>query len=228
MTATMKIVLWVGIIVALAAFLVFGGDKVMYFKHIIAPAYFASSAGDNSLLAENTALRAELEKLLYIKDAVTHFKPEFLGAAVYSQYPFSSKNEIAVGVGSANGVRIGMPVIAGDILFGVIRNIYPNYSVAVTVFDNSFEIPVKIGDSGVDGLFMGGAVPKVTLIPHEAKIATGDAVYSASADTPYGLPLGSISGINEDKGGAWKAADLMVPYNISNLRAVSVITNYKQ
>ena len=139
MTATMKIVLWVGIIVALAAFLVFGGDKVMYFKHIIAPAYFASSAGDNSLLAENTALRAELEKLLYIKDAVTHFKPEFLGAAVYSQYPFSSKNEIAVGVGSANGVRIGMPVIAGDILFGVIRNIYPNYSVAVTVFDNSFE-----------------------------------------------------------------------------------------
>ncbi len=114
-------------------------------------------------------------------------------------------------------------VLEKDILVGQVTEVFENSSVIQTIFDPSWQSPVRIGDEETNGLFQGGNEPKVVLIEKDKPIKTGDIVYSVSQEFPYGLKIGEVIEIRQTAAGVFKEATLKMPFNVNELREVNII-----
>jgi len=183
------------------------------------------SFDENSRLKiENENLKAQIEKsqILNLKSQISG--NSYLTAKVFSTYPFNIKNQITVNAGENQEVKKMMTAAVGEnILLGQVINVFQNYSVIRTIFDPNFQLPVRIGSQQVDALFQGGNEPRVSLIEKSKAIKTGDIVYSASQEFPYGLKLGEILEIRETSAGVFKEATLKIPFNINELREANIL-----
>jgi len=176
------------------------------------------------LKQENENLRAQIQKFQIPISNYQLQQKNYLIAKVFSTYPFNIKNKITINVGEKQGVKKMMTAIVGEnLLLGQVVEIFENSSVIQTIFDPSWQLPVRIGKEEINGLFQGGNEPKVVLIEKEKAIQIGDIVYSASQEFPYGLKIGEISEIKETVAGAFKEAVLKIPFNVNELREVNVI-----
>lgn len=207
------------------AVLFFWGDFLLPIRRTLLPDIFSVPSEEN-LRAENMALGIELEKLLSLKESVSHFTPDALKVEIYSRYPFNNKDELIMAAGSVAGIKAGMAVLYNGLFIGRVKEIRERVSLVKTIFDPSFELSVKIGDGKNNGLFKGGSNPKITLIGKEADIKSGSGVFSANIDLPHGLPLGEVADIYDETGGVWRTASLKIPYDLQTISAVSVITNF--
>ncbi len=171
------------------------------------------------LKQQNEDLRAQINEL-----RTTNYKLQtdnYLTAKIFSTYPFNIKNQLTINAGEKQGVKKGTTATIGEnILVGQIIEVFENYSVARTIFDPKWQLPVRIGEEEVNGLLQGGNEPKITLI--EKPVKAGDIIYSAVADFPYGLKIGEISEIKETSSGIFKEAEVKVSYNINELREVNM------
>ena len=140
---------------------------------------------------------------------------------VYSVYPFNLKNEISVDVGSASGVKLGGAATNKDgVLIGKVIFVSESSAVVRTVFDASFELPVYIGKTSVQGLLRGGPNPKVNLIPKSSIVDAGEVVFSSSKDFPYGLVLGELGPIEVSGDSVFYEGELKLSYNLSDIRII--------
>jgi rod shape-determining protein MreC len=149
---------------------------------------------------------------------------QYAYARVFSLYPFNIKNRIYINLGKSGGVSTGQPVMFSKaVLLGQVSAVYADSSEAITVFDPTYSLPVKIGKNGIDGLFSGGVAPEVGLIDKTKQISAGDQIYSASKDLPYGLLIGVVKSVGEDSAGAFLKAQISLPYALSDVIDVYVI-----
>lgn len=177
-----------------------------------------------SLRQENQNLKAQIQRGQIIDDKNQSQNNKYLSAKIFSTYPFNTKNILIINAGSGQGIKDSMSVIVGEnILIGQIIEVYENYSRVRTIFDPLWQIPVRIGEKEIDGLLQGGPSPKVALIEKNKSIQAEDFVYSASENFPYGLKIGEVGEIKESaSGGVFKEAILKMPFNINELKEVSV------
>jgi len=175
------------------------------------------------LKQENESLKAQIQQLTTNNQPLTT-NNNYLVAKVFSTYPFNIKNQITINVGEKQGVKKMMAVtVEGNLLLGYISKVFDDYSIVQTIFDPSWQLPVRIGKEEIDGLFQGGSEPKLVLIAKEKAIQVGDIAYSASQEFPYGLKIGEILEIRENAAGVFKEAVLKIPFNVNELREVRVI-----
>ena len=177
---------------------------------------------ENLLLKrENENLRGELQLAAAgIKEAK---KNDYLTAKVFSTYPFNFKNKITVNVGEKNGVKKSAVVAFGENIFiGQITDVGRDFSVARTVFDPNWQLPVRIGEEEINGLLQGGNEPRIVLVDNDEFLKAGLVVYSAGEGIPYGLKIGEIKEIGKDATGVFKEAFLKIPFNVGDLREVNV------
>jgi len=176
------------------------------------------------LKQENESLKAQIQQLEIRNWKLEIPRDNYLVAKVFSTYPFNIKNQITINAGGKQGIKKMMAVtVEGNLLLGYISEVFDEYSIVQTIFDPSWQLPVRIGKEEVDGLFQGGSEPKLVLIAKEKAIQVGDIAYSASQEFPYGLKIGEILEIKENAAGVFKEAVLKIPFNINELREVMVI-----
>ncbi len=181
----------------------------------------ALSGSNSGLLDELDQLRQENVSLKTMVLEKNIMKPGTV--AVYSTYPFNSKKDIAIASGSLDGAREGSVVTWGDkVLIGKITSVSADSSVVSTIFDSSWEMAVRIGSSQINALFKGGTTPKVTLIPRDKEVRTGDLVLTANKDLPYGLEVGKIKDLSDTPGTPFREATLETEVQLSDLRYVTI------
>lgn len=186
-----------------------------------APSYNASE-----LLAENQALKAEVAALAEVKRIwETADAAGALPAAVLSRYPLNFKDRILVNVGQSSGVSAGQAAVLPErILIGKVEKVFPGSASVQTVFDPGFQAAVRIGVAGVEALFEGGGEPKLALIPKDAEVRSGDIVYTADPNLPYGLPVGEVREIRFSEEELFREATLKFAYDLNGLRAVLLLS----
>lgn len=143
-----------------------------------------------------------------------------IDAKVFSVYPFSGRSEMVVSVGSDDGVEVGSAVIGEGFLVGRIKEVKRDMSVVTTIFDSDFKLPVRIGESQVDALYVGGLNPRLDLIDKCAGIAGGSIAISASSEMPYGLGVARTMKVSE---GVMQEADALPLFEVKDLRNVFVV-----
>ena len=183
------------------------------------------SFDENSRLKqENQDLIAQIQRLQVAGGELQNKNNNFISAKVFSTYPFNIKNKITIDAGEKQGVKKNMVVVLGEnILVGQILEVFENYSVVQTIFDPNWQLPARIGQEEINGLFQGGGEPKVTLIEKNKPFQVNDAVYSASQEFPYGLKIGEVVEIKESSAGVFKEAILKMLFNVNELREVNII-----
>lgn len=186
---------------------------------------FGGTGSDLAALErENERLRAEILKLKSDPARLEAGPYAAVAAKVFSAYPFNNHSLLAVNAGSRQGVRVFSPVVVGEqFLFGQVIEVSERQSIVRTVFDPDWKLPVRVGEKGRDALFSGGRVPRLELIPKEQEVAAGDVVFSAGRDIPYGLMLGTVSGLKESSDSAFKEAEVELPFSLPAVREVNIL-----
>lgn len=182
------------------------------------------SAEFEKLLRENEVLKAKILLLSKSSYRETIGGHEYLSAKIYSTYPFNNRGLITLNAGRLDGLKELLPVTVGETIFlGQLTQVSDTSSVARTIFDAGWELPVKAGTGGVDALLLGGREPRLTLIVKEKELVSGADVYTAGKDFPYGLKIGTIKEIFDNPGSTFREATLDIPYAVGELTQVSVL-----
>lgn len=204
--------------------LLFGGSWTLSLKAWLSGS--REETGERSQQgSEIVFLKTELEKLKNFADEIPQRADQGeTSAFIYSTYPFSNKHLLTVSAGARQGVREGAVALTGSrILLGRVVRVFSETSLIETIFDPSFELPVRIGEHAENALLKGGAVPRLDLIEKKARINVGDSVYSAGSAFPYGVPVGMIEEMKSRDFDAFKSATLALPYNLNELRALLLV-----
>ncbi|OGZ52820.1 MAG: hypothetical protein A3B25_01030 [Candidatus Ryanbacteria bacterium RIFCSPLOWO2_01_FULL_48_26] len=177
---------------------------------------------ESTLTAENERLKAELAELQNIKSQLP-LKPEKgLEAIVYSRYPLNFKSELLVNAGAREKISKGRAVIFGGMLIGKVSEVFEETSLVQTVFDERFQLAVRIGKDGAQALLQGGSFPTLSLISPTETIQPGDIVYSTGVDFPYGLPVAEIKDVRVSDDKLFQISTLDIPYDIGRISAVFI------
>jgi rod shape-determining protein MreC len=217
---------FLGILAVFTAILVFIRPNYGWqLRRFLAPNFYGAQSSALDLALENERLKTELAKLKNIQSQLPTKPPEYIRAVVYSRYPMNFKNELTLSVGKNGGVSEGAAVVFDGVLIGRITKVFDDTSLVETVFDGRFGAAVRIGSAGVDALLRGGSFPGVVLIPAKSDIKTGDIVYSASPDFPYGLPIAEIGEVKASSDRLFKEASLNFVYDINAVENVLVAKN---
>ncbi|HUX35497.1 MAG TPA: rod shape-determining protein MreC [Candidatus Paceibacterota bacterium] len=184
-----------------------------------------------NLALENESLKTEIAKLQIMRSTSSSGTSGMLQVFVYSNYPFNLKSQLLVSGGAGDGVKTGQPVFVSSpssipVLIGKVTEVFAKDSLVETIFDSNFQLSVKVGSAGVSSLLKGGNSPRLTLMPKDAKVNEGDAVYSSEQDYPFGMPLGLAKNISLSSGQFFEEADLETAYNPNDLQSVFIDTNY--
>lgn len=173
---------------------------------------------------ERQDLLARIERMQIAYDEVRKSeKDTVVRGKIFSKYPFNNKHRITLSVGSEEGVVPAAIVTVGEnILVGYIKEVTDRTSSAETIFDPSFQLPVRIGISEVDGMIQGGIEPKITMVEKTKRIQKGDVVVVTAEELPYGLKIGEINEVKDNPGSVFYEASMRLPYNINELREVNV------
>jgi len=185
-----------------------------------------------SLKKENQELKAQIFKIQQAEKYQQALSStniwlrqyQYKVAKLISVYPFNTKNTVLMSLGIDDGAKKEMPVVVSDnILFGQVEEVFNQYSVVKTIFDSSFQIPVRIGETEIDGFLTGGDKIKISLIEKSKDVKVGDVVYSSSSNFPYGLKIGEIKEINDSTNNNFKEAIISPSFNFNDLRNVYLI-----
>jgi len=187
-------------------------------------------ANEEKLELENDSLKAEL----YICENLQSEKTEdggwnYISAKVFSTYPFNNQNFLGITAGSDAGIQKGDAVSsAPGVLLGQISDVKENTALVRTIFDKDFTAAVKIGDGKISALLKGGLPPTLEMIEKNSIVKSGDVVYNADPNFPYGFKIGEAqisSGANQ--AGPFKNAVLKINYNPAVLDEILVVSNFK-
>lgn len=222
MKDTLLLIILITLLVVLILFKPYYGWEVRKF---LAPNFYGVQSNAPDLALENESLKAELTKLQNIESQLPTKPAGYIRAVVYSRYPMNFKNELTLNVGKNDGISEGAAVVFGGVLIGRIAKVFDDTSLAETVFDSRFGTAVRIGSAGIDALLRGGALPDVALMPAKSDVKSGDIVYSASPDFPYGLPIAEIGEAKVSSDRLFKEASLNFVYDINAVENVLVTKN---
>ena len=229
---------FLSLVIILLLVLIFAPSTTFYkFKQELFSGQGTQINFSNGVVMENTMLKARLAELYSIQDKLPLRQTGVIPAFVYSRYPFNFKNEIMVNAGQKQGIVVGEAVVVSNstssldgrnqnfIFIGKVKNVFEDAALIQTVFDSGFRLAVRIGKAGIDSLLVGGVDPTLTLIPKNAEINSGEAVYSVGADFPYGIPMGEVGEIKLSHDNLFKEANILFPYDLSQVNLVLIFKN---
>lgn len=187
-------------------------------------------ADSPSLMAQNETLQAQLAVLQSVAKQIPQNPQNQIRAMVYLQYPFGFRNELLVNAGSNENVAVGKAVTFQGIFIGTVAQVFSDSAIIQTVFDPTLKMPVRIG-GGADGntvagsydaLLVGGADPLAASIAKGASIASGDIIYTAASDLPYGLPIGAVNATSASADNLFEQASISFAYDMSGMQSVLI------
>jgi rod shape-determining protein MreC len=178
------------------------------------------------LQAEIAGLKADsnlAEKAQQLKEDKYHYKI----AEIYSRYPFNDQSMVVINLGSADGIKEGMPVfLERGVLFGKVRTVRRTQSDVETIFNTSWKTSVSIGTGNVKAVYVGGPIPTLDFIPKDAKIAAGDSILNIAPDLPLHVSLGTVLSMDPSSYDVWQRAKISPDFDLNTFNTVLVMIDF--
>jgi len=200
--------------------------------------YFNLRDINESLAAENTALKNSIERLVRneevlffsVSDSVYHQQYIYTDAEVTDNTINRQKNFFTLNRGKKDGLAVDLAVVTGNSVAGVIVTCSENYSVAMSLLNIDFRLSARIKSNGYFGSLSwdGRDVEHALLseIPQHVTFGIGDTVETTgySAVFPEGIMIGTISNF-EKSGGDFFRIEVALMTDFRKIRFVKVIGN---
>lgn len=196
----------------------------------------------------NLQLAKENERLreLQINSYEKLFGPNFLiNDTIYQQQYLYTKakiinnsvnkqnNYLTLNIGSKNGVKNGMGVVAPNGVVGIVQNVSPHFSTVVSLLHGSSKISVKLKKTNYFGSMQwdGKDYRQGILydIPKHVELSIGDTVVTSgySSTFPANITVATIADFNQPKGDNFYNIKLNFSMDFKNLSYVYVVKNIR-
>lgn len=188
-----------------------------------------------SQLADADAVREENERLreyLEIKKTYPDFK--MIEALIVSAESDNYATFFTLDKGSADGVKLGMPIIVGEGLVGSVCEVGSSWSRVRTLAEASASAGAYVSRSGETGVVNGDISLKDTgncrlqYIDADADVQIGDLIYTSGLGSVYprGLFIGRIVSVETNESLRTKNATVELAVDTDSLRYVLVVTDF--
>ena len=210
--------------------------------------FFSGLVHIGSLQAENHRLQQEIQDLREKAQQDTSLRrlnDEFqalyklqqtyglqgVAATVIGQSVNNFQWSVSINRGSGDGIKIDMPVVAGDGLVGHVVQVTSNTSVVLLVLDPDSFVDGRLSSSGVTGGVQGERNQdlQMSLVPPDTKVFPGEQVVTSGYQSglyPPEIPIGSVSHVYIQDGGLNKLITIRPAVDFSALEIVLVVTGY--
>lgn len=175
---------------------------------------------------------SQLELVAALLDfARQHPEHEYLVAQVIGRDPSPFLHYVLINVGSDDGVRPGMPVVADKGLVGQVDAVIPTAARVRLITDPSSRVNVRTTPSNVDAVLAGSLTGdlQLTLVPLEAKIQPGDLVVTSGLGGQYppNILVGQVVSTRQVGFALFQEAAVQPAVDFTHLQAVLVVTNFR-
>lgn len=170
-----------------------------------------------------------LKEYVNLKDKYLEYKT--LPAYIINKNINNYEKTIVINVGSKNGIKPKMTVIADKGLVGYVISTTENTSKVQTIIDSSTSVSSIISTSKeaiiATGTLEGNSILKASYIPTEATLLENDSVETSGLGGiyPKGIHIGTIKQIVNTKNNIDRYAYIETAVDFSKLQTVLVITN---
>lgn len=211
----------------------------------------AAQAEIAQLEAEIEALRRENQQLAEIQGEY-QILTELLGRAneaptfsrvsaeVIGRGPNTLKQDLIINRGSADGIRVGMPVESAQGLVGQVVQTTPNSAQLLLVNDVASNIPARLAQSRATGILVGdGSTGLMTLdwVSLEAQLQVGEVVVTSGIEGitpeeqvanrfPRDVVIGRIVSVDRNEAELFQQATVQPAVDFNDLETVFVITDF--
>lgn len=221
--------------------------------------YFRLKRVNDSLRQENARLRNQMTDVYYhldsqfinphnkdsfrfpsfsidtVKKDTQHIKRiqqyEYIPAKVINNSVSKRNNYITFNKGEKQGVEGKMGVITDKGVAGIVKNVSPHFSVALSILHNNFRLSCKIKETGkIGSLNWDGQDPQTVLLedmPAYYEIEEGQEVMTSqySRIFPENIPVGKIVNYEAFEGDNFYTIEVRLNVDFRNLREVYLIKN---
>lgn len=177
---------------------------------------------------ENTRLAVQVRQLAAALKVKAEQAPQVVAVApVVGEDPSGLYRRLFLGVGSNQGLRVGMPVTSTAGLVGVITEVTPGGAVVRTILDPESRVGVRLMDTPGRGTAYGQPPGKLRVeFAAEAQIKPGDWVISGALQGlfPAGIRVGQVEEVIPHPPGALRQEAIVKPaVSLSLLEEVVVL-----
>ena len=194
-----------------------------------------------SLLAENEALRAQIDELTNLRELYQldsqYEGYEKIGARIIAKDTGNWFHSFVIDKGEEDGVAVDMNVIAGSGLVGRVVDTGPNWAKVTAIIADNSNVSGKVLATSdyllVEGdleLYGSGFIRFEKLVDSADKVVVGDKIVTSNISDKY-LPnilIGYINTLNVDANNITKSGQLTPAVDFEHLEEVLVILQLKQ
>lgn len=185
---------------------------------------------ENIRLREIEAENATLRELLQFKRNAPNY--QMLAGEVVGRDPNPLLRYIIVSVGEMDGVKPGMPVVAGGSrLVGRVAQVLPRASKVQLINDAASAVNALVESSRAAGLVQGqtdGGL-KMSYIHMGDEVVPGDIILTSGlgGNFPRALVIGQVTDVEKRDIDLFQSANVRPAANLDQLEIVLVITNFE-
>ncbi|TVR79096.1 MAG: rod shape-determining protein MreC [Chitinophagaceae bacterium] len=169
---------------------------------------------NDSILAENAALynmlfnsTEGLEKaVLFANQDTLNRKYDMIPANVIRNSVFSQRNYFTIDVGANQGIQPDDGIISKHGVAGIVVDVSDNYALCISLLHLESRISGRLSNSGYTGqlVWKRSNLQKGFLkdIPPHVNVTVGEEILTSgfSAIFPAGIPIGTVTDVNEERG----------------------------
>lgn len=175
---------------------------------------------------------AQLEVVTALLDFAREYpEHEYLVALVIGRDPSPFLHYVIINVGSDDGVRPGMPVVAAEGLVGQVDAVIPTAARVRLITDPGSRVNVRTTPSDVDAVLAGSLTGDLTLtlVPLDADLQPGDLVVTSGLGGQYppNIFIGQVISTRRLAAALFQEATVQPGVDFARLEAVLVITNFR-
>ena len=204
--------------------------------------YFALREVNDSLLIENSRLRAQLAESNKIDTSSVYSVKDSFGIQLYSYIPAEvigntitePNNFITLNKGSNHGIKETMGVITSSGIVGRVVKVSPNYSVVMSVLHSQFRSRVAVKKNNATGRMMWeGKSPthiSIVEVSEPGQLQKGGSIVTVAGSIsaklgsfPPNIMVGILEDFGKDQGSNYYRLDVKLSTNFNALKYVYVV-----
>lgn len=179
---------------------------------------------DAELKVENSALRKQLD----FKESSPY---QLVTARVVGYQPDSFRQFLTINRGSADGIKVGMPVASEGSLVGKISEVSRSSSKVFLVSDPDFRVAAIAQESRAAGVVRGqiGGSLLLDKVAQSEALTPGDTAITSGLgeEFPRGLIIGRIESVSGSEGAVFQSAKIAPSLRFTKLNFISVMIEAK-
>jgi rod shape-determining protein MreC len=201
--------------------------------------HFNLSVANDSLVRANAELMEQLPAsfyplqgyIFYVNDTLKKQQFQYIPATVINSSNNKRNNYFTLNQGTAQGIEVGMGVIADNGVVGQIVDVSEYYSIVMTVLSDDIKINVKLAKNNEYWLLnwngKDSEIAQIEDVKRDVQFEVGDRVITRGGDTqfPEGIPVGTIAEIVSEDGEQTISLNVNLDVNYNAVYHVYVVKN---